>query len=130
MQIGCGTDIIHINRIERAIKRLGQPFLDRIWTVVEQNDCVGAGRFASLAARFAAKEAASKALGTGIGVSGVSWHDFEVRRIKSGQPVIELHSAAKKIFEDNGGKSISVSLSHEKDLAQAMCVILWETTVE
>ncbi|NLW11432.1 MAG: holo-ACP synthase [Clostridiaceae bacterium] len=124
MQIRCGTDIIMIDRIEKAVARQGQAFVDRIWTSSEQQDCVGAGRFASLAARFAAKEAAAKALGTGIGPSGVSWHDFEVRKLPSGQPELKLHGAAATLSYSLGAVSHSLSLSHDGGQALAFCVIL------
>ncbi len=126
MLIRCGTDIISIDRIEKAAVRQGQAFVDRIWTRAEQNDCIGEGRYASLAARFAAKEAAAKALGTGIGPQGVGWHDFEIIRLESGQPELKLHGAAEVISRQMGLLSHSISLSHEKNQALAFCVLLYE----
>lgn len=126
MQIRCGTDIVSIVRIERAVSRQGQPFVDRIWTSSEQADCKGAGRYASLAARFAAKEAVAKALGTGIGPRGVGWHDIEIFKLPSGQPELKLYGAAEMISHGKGLVSHSISLSHEKDQAIAFCVLLYE----
>ena len=128
MSIRCGTDLVEVERISRAVNRLGQPFLDRIFTSFEQADCMPDRRLtpggaASLAARFAAKEAVSKALGTGIWQQGVSWTDIAVRRSPDGAPSIELNGAALIVFESIGGHSIAISLSHEKSLALAFCVV-------
>ena len=79
---------------------------------------------ASLAARFAAKEAVAKALGTGIGPQGVCWTDIEIIRQESGQPLVRLKGAAARIFQAAGGLSISISLAHEDRLAMAYCVLL------
>lgn len=124
MYIKCGTDIVAIDRIEKAINRQGQAFVDRIWTKSEQEVCLGAGRFASLAARFAAKEAAAKAFGTGIGPSGVGWHDFEVVKQTSGQPELRLSGAAEAVSRRMGIVSHSLSLSHDGGQAIAFFVML------
>ncbi len=126
--IRCGTDMVAISRINRAITRSGQAFLDRIYAPSEQTDCLPDGRMtaagaASLAARFAAKEAVSKALGTGIGRCGVIWTDIVVRRLPDGAPVIALNGAAHLVFEQLGGQSIAISLTHEKSHALAFCVM-------
>lgn len=131
LSIRCGTDLIAVNRIEKAVKKLGQPFLDRIWTREEQAACMPDGRWiaasaASLAARFAAKEAAAKALGTGIGRSGIRWIDLAVQKEPSGRPWIKLGPPARTIYDQLGGQSISISLSHEHDSALAFCVLLHE----
>ena len=128
MTIRCGTDLVEVERISRAVSRLGQPFLDRIFTGFEQADCLPDGRLtpgsaASLAARFAAKEAVSKALGTGIWQQGVCWTDIAVRRLPDGSPSVELTGGALAVFERVGGQSIAISLSHEKSLALAFCVL-------
>jgi holo-[acyl-carrier protein] synthase len=128
-QIRCGTDLVEIDRISRAVTRLGQPFLDRIWTKAEQADCLlpdsrlTAAAAASLAARFAAKEAVSKALGTGFGPSGVRWTDIAVQKLPGGVPRILLHGAALTVFKQLGGQSIAISLTHERTLALAFCVL-------
>jgi holo-[acyl-carrier protein] synthase len=136
----CGTDLIEIARISAAVERLGQPFLDKIWTASEQEDCLHrlssarspkpgstAGQtqyWASLAARFAAKEAAAKALGTGVGRAGVRWLDLVVTREPDAAPVMQLHGAALAVFQRLGGRSIALSMTHDAGLAQAVCVIL------
>ncbi|MDD2457596.1 MAG: holo-ACP synthase [Eubacteriales bacterium] len=127
MQISCGTDLIHIHRIEQAITRQGNRFLDRIFTLAERTHCTlpdGSLRHASLAARFAAKEAVAKACGTGIGPAGIQWTDIEILSLSSGAPVATLHGAAKKRYDALGGLSLSISLTHDQDLAQAFCVLL------
>ncbi len=136
----CGTDLVAIARITQAVRRLGQPFLDRIWTAREQEECLPASCgtdpesrrkgqesplfWESLAARFAAKEAASKALGTGIGRDGVHWIDLEVCRPRGSAPSIRLSGGALAVFQRLGGQSIALSLAHDAGLAQAFCVIV------
>jgi holo-[acyl-carrier protein] synthase len=129
LSLRCGTDLIEVKRIGQAVLRLGQPFLDRIWTPGEQADSLSHGHrteagWASLAARFAAKEAVVKALGTGIGSSGVHWTDVVVSRPAGFAPDIRLCGAALDAYRLLGGVSIAVSLSHDAGLAQAFCVIL------
>lgn len=161
MQVKCGTDIIRIERVAQAVRRMGKPFLDRIWTADEQADCLPANRrteasdalqptgvtvagAASLAARFAAKEAVAKALGTGIGPLGVSWTDIVIYRqsghdpadrpaIPDGDPPamrrapqVLLQGGALHRYQQMGGQSISISLTHEGGLAMAYCVLLHE----
>lgn len=121
MNVNCGVDLIRISRIEKAVKKYGGSFVNRIWTAQEQQVATTA---ASLAARFAGKEALAKALGSGIGPSGVSWTDLEILKNTNGAPVVHLHGAARLLYEQNKGISLSLSLSHDGDLAQAFCVIL------
>lgn len=82
---------------------------------------------ASLAARFAGKEAIAKALGSGIGPHGIGWTDLEILRDTSGAPVVSLHGAARQLYDDLHGQSLSLSLSHDLDLAQAFCVMLCQS---
>lgn len=127
MQVLCGTDLVHIHRIEQAIMRQGKPFLERIFTASEKAYCTlpdGSIRYTSLAARFAAKEAVAKALGTGIGPAGIQWTDIEILNQTSGAPFACLHGAAQTRYEALGGFSLSISLTHDQDLAQAFCVLL------
>lgn len=139
MTIRCGTDLVEIRRIREAISRHGQIFLDRIWTAGEQADCLlpdqpsirlserlTAAAAASLAVRFAAKEAVAKALGTGIGREGIRWTDLEVIRQANGAPVIALGGAAKTVFSELGGRSVTISLSHERQMALAFCILTCE----
>src|SRR5439155_25941148 len=95
MILGVGSDLIDIRRIDKAIERFGDRFLDRIFTEVERRRCDrrGATRVASYARRFAAKEAAAKALGTGFR-SGVFWRDLGVVNLPSGQPGIRVTGGA------------------------------------
>ena len=113
-----GVDIIEIERVARVVSRWGQRFLDRIFTEGEQAYC--AGRAPNLAARFAAKEATMKALGTGV--RGVGWKDIEVVRQKSGAPSIRLHDRALARYEALGIGDLSLSISHSRDYAVAMVV--------
>jgi holo-[acyl-carrier protein] synthase len=96
MIVGLGVDVCDVERIRRALEgRTGERFRERVFTPGERAYCEarGRGRFASYAARFAAKEAGMKALGTGWG-EGVSWHDFEVVRAASGPPLLVVHGEA------------------------------------
>lgn len=124
----CGTDLCDIERIRRAVDRLGPRFLERVFTAAERADCLPGGQLtagsaASLAARFAAKEAVAKALGTGIWRQGITWTDIAVRRNEDGSPAIELSGAALARYESIGGSSLAISLTHDRGLAMAFCVL-------
>lgn len=127
MGILCGVDIIEINRIQNSLESIGQAFRDRIYTENEIKYCEErkAMKYQSYAARFAAKEAVSKALGTGIS-KGINLKDIEVRNDDLGKPFILLHGQALKTFEGIGALNISLSLSHCTSYAVAYAVI--ETT--
>jgi holo-[acyl-carrier protein] synthase len=116
--VQCGVDVIEIDRIKTAVERWGQRFVDRVWTPREQVIC--RGRFPELAARFAGKEAASKALGTGI--SGLVWREIEILRDSSGKPLLFLHGAARERAEQVGFTAMSISLSHSHTMACALVV--------
>ena len=118
MNLTTGVDLIEIERIRQAMARYGDRFLNRIFTAREQAQA--GGDPANLAIRFAAKEAASKALGTGIGKVG--WLDIEVVSLPSGQPTLELHGQAHKIANQLGFQTWSVSLSHSRELGIAVVV--------
>ena len=113
-----GVDLIEISRVEATLRRHGARFLNRVFTPQEQADA--RGQAASLAARFAAKEAAAKALGCGIGA--VSWLDIEITRGPQRQPEIALRGAAQQRAEALHLREWSVSLSHSKDYAIALVV--------
>jgi holo-[acyl-carrier protein] synthase len=113
-----GVDIIEIRRIERAVSRWGTRFLNRIYTKKEQAYC--RGRVPSLAARFAAKEATMKALGTGI--RGIGWREIEVVREHGRPPTLCLHGKAARKSHALGIKGLALSLSHSKDYAVASVV--------
>lgn len=118
MKLSSGIDLIEIERIKKALERHGDRFLERIYTPAE----VTASRSSApeLAARFAAKEAASKALGTGIGP--VSWVEMEILNERSGKPILRLHGRAKAIALAQGYETWSVSLTHSKGMAAAVVV--------
>ena len=118
---GIGTDIIEIDRIRRAVERGGRRFLERVFTKGEEAFCEGRqDRFACLAARFAAKEAVLKALGSGL--TGCRWVDVEVCRKDGERPGILLHGAAARLARENGITSVQVSLSHSREHALAFAL--------
>jgi len=120
--IGLGTDLIEIARIERSFQRFGEAFLRRVYTPVEIAYCMAKKNSAeSLAARFAAKEAGAKALGTGIS-RGVSWRELEVRRAPGQRPELHLSGRAAQIAAALGVSRISLSLSHSRELSIAVVV--------
>jgi holo-[acyl-carrier protein] synthase len=123
MLIGTGVDLIEIERVANSIERYGDRFLRRVYTDREIAYCNRKRSSAeSFAARFAAKEAAAKALGTGIS-KGVTWTEFQIGREPSGRPVLELRGRAAALGAELGVKSISVSLTHSRELAMAMVVM-------
>ena len=114
-----GVDIIEIDRVRRVLEQYGQRFLSRVFTPGEIAYC--RGRAPNLAARFAAKEATMKALGTGV--RGVGWKDIEVVRHESGAPAIKLHQRGKRRAQKLAVQEISVSLSHSREYAVAFVVV-------
>jgi holo-[acyl-carrier protein] synthase len=118
MKLSTGVDLIEIARIRDAIERHGEQFINRIYTEGEQRLC--GGRAASLAARFAAKEAAAKALGTGIG--DVSWQEVEVTGDENNAPHLVLHGTASELAKKLGLNHWSLSLSHTHEYAIAFVV--------
>ena len=122
-----GTDLVQISRIDHMYKKWGNHFLAHIYTNDEILYCqkkVNAA--ASYAARFAAKEAVSKALGTGIGPEGVSFLEIEVQIERSSSPNIYLHGKTKAYFKALGGQSVAISMSHDGDYALAFCIMEFE----
>ena len=102
MIVGSGIDLVEISRIQQSVQRFGQRFLNRVYTPAEQAYCLRKRNSSeSLAARFAAKEAGAKALGTGIS-HGVSWLEIEVVREPSGRPTIRFHGRAAQIAQAMG----------------------------
>lgn len=124
MGIFCGVDIIEIDRIEKSFSTVGTAFRDKVFTSREIEYCESrkASRFKSYAARFAAKEAVSKAFGTGI-ASGIGLKDIEVVNDSLGKPCAELHGEALERFRNMGAIGISLSLSHSDNYAVAYAVI-------
>lgn len=118
--IRSGVDLIEIDRIDRAILRHGQRFFDRFYTSQELIDAQG--HTPALAARFAAKEAVAKALGTGIG--DIGWKDIEIVNNPRRQPVLRLHGRASRLADSLGITAWSLSLSHTHQHAVAIVVAL------
>lgn len=123
MVLGTGTDIIEIERIQASLDRYGQRFLERIFTPGEINYCQRKKRHAaeSFAARFAAKEAGAKALGTGIS-RGISWKEIEVRREPGERPTLHLTGRAAEQAAKIGVKRLHLSLTHSQSLALAVVI--------
>jgi holo-[acyl-carrier protein] synthase len=120
--IGLGTDLMEIARIERSVERFGDAFLRRVFTEGEIAYCQRKKNSAeSLAARFAAKEAGAKALGTGIS-RGVNWREFEVIRHPGGRPELHLSGRAAEIAVELGVRKLSLSLSHSRTVSIAVVV--------
>jgi holo-[acyl-carrier protein] synthase len=123
MIIGTGVDIAEVPRIRESIERYGDRFLQRIFTEGEIRYCEAkATRFESYAARFAAKEAGMKAIGTGWR-HGVTWQDFEVANLPSGRPTLKLHGVAARVAEKLGVRGISLSLTHTAELGMAHVIL-------
>jgi len=122
MVLGVGTDLIEIARIEKSVARFGDHFLDRVFTSGEIAYCRQKKHAAeSLAARFAAKEAGAKALGTGIS-RGITWKEIEVRRNPGERPTLHLSGRAAERASQMGVNRLSLSLSHSRDVAFAVVI--------
>lgn len=124
--VGLGTDIAEIERVEKALARSGMAFAERILTTQELevfHSLKQQGRY--LAKRFAAKEAASKALGTGIAM-GVSFQDFTISNDELGKPVLTLANKAREIATGKGVAHIHLSISDERHYA--MATVIYETS--
>lgn len=123
MIVGIGVDIVDIRRVRAVLERRGDRFVHRVFTSEEQDYC-RAHRDPSpyFAARFAAKEALFKALGTGW-ARGVTWRDAEVQRQESGAPRLTLTGCARKLADERGAQRIHVSLSHAEEAAIAIVIL-------
>jgi holo-[acyl-carrier protein] synthase len=123
MIVSIGTDIIEVARIREVLQRTPR-FRERVFTAAEQAYCDSRGVVADqhYAARYAAKEAALKALQTGWR-AGISWQDVEISSLDSGAPVITFRGEALKIFESSGAKSVHLSMSHTTEHAIANVVL-------
>ncbi len=123
MKIHCGVDLIELDRFLKALT--GDSFKNKVFTQSEIAYCEarGKGSLQSYAARFCAKEAVAKALGTGI-AKGVSFQDIEIINKESGKPEVSLSGEAARTYKDMGAISIDVSLTHSRDYAMAQVVIL------
>jgi holo-[acyl-carrier protein] synthase len=123
MIVGTGIDLTEIPRIQQSHERFGVRFLNRVYTQAEQAYCLRKRNSAeSLAARFAAKEAAAKALGTGIS-HGINWLEIEVVREPSGRPTLAFHGRAAEFARRLGVVRASLSLTHTDELAMASVIL-------
>lgn len=124
MIVGMGVDIAEVQRIREAIERHGEGFLKRVYTNREREYCERfKNKYERYAGRFAAKEAAMKALGTGWR-RGVRWVDLEVVRQSSGRPTLAIAGEAAKIAESIGVKSVALSITHTEH--QALAQVIFE----
>jgi holo-[acyl-carrier protein] synthase len=122
--LGTGVDIVETHRVQESVEKFGDRFLNRCFWPAEVAYCKGM-KFPALhlAARFAAKEAVSKAFGTGIGRQ-LGWRDMEIRKRDSGEPFVVLHDKGIELAKSRGVTEIFVSLSHSRDYAAAQAVIV------
>jgi holo-[acyl-carrier protein] synthase len=122
--VGTGVDLCEVPRIQQAIERHGARFTGRVFTETESAYAESkANRYERYAARFAAKEAGMKALGTGWR-GGIAWRDFEVTNLASGRPTLKFHGKAAEIAKHRGVAHISLSLTHTAE--QAMAIVILE----
>src|SRR2546423_10924754 len=123
MIVGTGIDIAEVPRIAQAISRHGNRFLQRVFTEGEIRYCESkANRVERYAARFAAKEAAMKALGTGWNY-GVRWRDCEITRMPGGRPTMSFHGKAGEFAAKLGVKNVALSISHTEEQAIAQVIL-------
>lgn len=123
MILGTGIDIIEVSRIAASYEKFGERFLNRILKPPEIAYALSHKSPAPfLAARFAAKEAISKAFGTGIG-KHLGWQDMEVARKESGEPFVILHGGGAHLLKERGGRIVHLSLSHTEHYAAAMAIL-------
>ena len=125
MIVGIGIDLAEVDRIRVAIERHGQRFIDRIYTAAEIRYVESkVNRFERYAARFAAKEAGMKAIGTGW-KRGVRWQDFEVLNLPSGRPTLKFHGVAAEVASGLGVRNIALSITHTA--ADGMAIVILES---
>jgi holo-[acyl-carrier protein] synthase len=123
MILGTGIDLIEVARIAASYEKFGERFVNRILLPDEIAYCRLHRKPAPfLAARFAAKEAISKAFGTGIGAA-LGWQDLEIRRKESGEPFVVLHGKGQELFSARGAKKLHVSLTHTENYAAATAIL-------
>jgi len=123
MIVGTGIDITEVERIEATIQRFGRRFLERVFTAQEIRYCESkANKAERYAGRFAAKEAAMKAIGTGWS-RGVTWQDVEVIRAAGSRPTIAFHGKAKEFFHKLGAARAQLSITHTAEMAMAQVIL-------
>ncbi len=122
MIFGTGIDIIEVERIKNSIEKYSDRFKNKIFTSKEIDYCHSqADPSKHFAARFTVKEAVLKCFGTGM-TSGILWKDIEVERLKSGQPILNLHGKGKQLFDQLNLKYIHISITHDKKHAVAHAI--------
>src|SRR5436853_897661 len=121
--LGIGVDMVEVERIQHSLDRFGERFMKRVFTEGEIAYCVSM-KFPArhFAARFATKEAVSKAFGTGIG-HHMGWRDIEVRRKESGEPYAVLHGGAESLGRERGVTQVHISLSHSDAYSVATAMV-------
>jgi holo-[acyl-carrier protein] synthase len=123
MIVGTGIDLCEVARIRASFERFGERFRNRVFTPLEVAYVERkANRFERYAARFAAKEAGMKAIGTGW-KRGVTWHDFEVTNLPSGKPTLRFHGVAARVAEALKIRNISLSMTHTAEMAMAQVIL-------
>jgi holo-[acyl-carrier protein] synthase len=123
VNVAVGVDIIEVERVRKVYEHHGERFLQRVFTDLEIRQC--RGKATRLAGRFAAKEAISKALGTGL--HGVAWREMEVVQLRSGRPSVRLHGKAKQRAELLGLNAFDVSIADLQTFSIAIAVALQAT---
>ena len=122
MIIGCGIDLVKIERIEKIIKKWGDNFTSRIFTLLEQEYCEGKGnKYQSYSGKFAAKEALLKALG--LGLREANWKEIEIKNDELGQPIIDTSGKLNNIASVKGVSKYFISISHTKEYAIAQVIL-------
>jgi len=123
MILGLGIDIIEVERIRTSLEKFGDRFCERILLPGEMAYCKSHKRPAPfVAARFAAKEAISKAFGTGIGAQ-LGWQDMEIQRKDSGEPCVVLHGKGEELFKSRGASRLHISISHTEQYAAVVAIL-------
>src|SRR5271154_2873883 len=123
MIVGTGVDLAEVRRIRASVERFGDRFVRRIYTATEIAYVERkANRYERYAARFAAKEAGMKAIGTGW-KRGVTWQDFEVANLPSGKPTLRFHGVAAQIADRLGVRHVSLSMTHTSELGMAHVIL-------
>ena len=123
MIVGVGVDLAEVHRIRSSFERFGERFRDRIYTPLEIAYCESkSNKYERYAARFAAKEAGMKAIGTGMR-KGVRWLDFEVANLPSGKPTLRFHGVAAEFAERLGVTNVALSITHTSDTSLAHVIL-------